>query len=441
METQMKEEVKFSQSITLKAIVVAFITMLMLIPQTMMQGLIRERQNRSFETIEKINAKWSNEQTLIGPVLSIPVVIENMDSDKKTVRAHHLLHITPDVLNTEVKLFPEPRHFGIYKTILYKSQINISGTFVKPENLNFEKGDVSWEEAYISIGISDLRGITSNVTIDINNKEYVFEVGDNAKNRFLDKALTADVKKLFDIEDGKTLDFNIKLNLNGSKSIIFVPIGKTSVVDISGGWGAPGFIGNFCPEYEIENESFAAKWSIMRFNRNIPEAWFDNNISSFDDSEFGVDLVDTVDHYQQNMRSAKYALMFIALTFVVFFFVEIMIGKRIHPIQYTLVAIALTLFYSLLLSISERLGFGIAYAIASVATIGLIVAYTYSIFKNAVYTVVLGTILAGLYVFLYVILQLEDVALMIGSIGLFVILAIIMFLSRRINWYKDEKIS
>ena len=166
--------------------------------------------------------------------------------------------------------------------------------------------------------------------------------------------------------------------------------------------------------------------------------WTDGQTYSFEDSSFGVNLVDPVNHYQQNMRSAKYAIMFIALTFVVFFFVEILTGKRIHPIQYLLVGLALILFYSLLLSISEQINFGIAYLIASIATIGLITAYTYSIFRNRIQTGALTGMLCLLYIFLYVVLQLEDVALLIGSIGLFVILGTIMYFSRKINWYKPH---
>lgn len=207
---------------------------------------------------------------------------------------------------------------------------------------------------------------------------------------------------------------------------------------MAGAWKSPSFIGNFSPEHTITDEGFEASWSILRFNRNIPDMWTDNYVDSFYDSSFGVNLVDPVDHYQQNMRSAKYAIMFIALTFVVFFFVEILTRTRIHPIQYLLVGIALILFYSLLLSISEQINFAAAYLIASVAIIGLITAYTHSIFKNKTQTGALALFLFILYLFLYVILQLEDVALLIGSIGLFIILAVIMYFSRKINWYKQE---
>ena len=221
--------------------------------------------------------------------------------------------------------------------------------------------------------------------------------------------------------------------------MLFRSLGKNTSVQVKGEWRAPGFIGNFSPEYTLDENGFDAKWNILHFNRNIPDTWSDDNIKNLEQTSFGVNLVDTVDHYQQNMRSAKYALMFIALTFVVFFFVEVLTKKRIHPIQYLLVGIALILFYSLLLSISEQLNFAIAYLIASFATITMITVYVHSIFKNKTQTGILATILGILYLFLYVILQLEDVALLIGSIGLFIILGIIMYFSRKINFYKQEE--
>jgi len=192
------------------------------------------------------------------------------------------------------------------------------------------------------------------------------------------------------------------------------------------------------PEYTInsKNESFSAEWNVLSFNRDIPNSWADNIVHP-SGSSFGVNLVDAVDHYLLNMRSAKYALMFIALTFVVFFFVEVLTRRRIHPIQYLLVGVALILFYSLLLSLSEQIGFALAYLIASVATIALITTYANSIFRDRKPTVILAVILAGLYGFLYTVLQLEDIALLIGSITMFLILGIIMFISRKINWYRE----
>ena len=438
METTIKKAGKINQSITFKALVIGFLTIILLIPGIMIQDLIRERQDRSVETIEKINAKWSNAQTICGPVLTIPYTTTQVDANNKTVLQEHTISITPENLNIDTQLFPEERYYGIYKTILYKSEIDLSGNFDK---INYQKTDnstIHWDQAYLTIGVSDLRGITENISFTLDNKQYPVEAAGNY-DRLMGKILVVSLNNADTLLTGQPLHFNCKIKLNGSSNINFIPIGKTTKVHVTGNWKSPGFIGNFSPEHTITENGFDANWSVLRFNRSIPETWIDNQVETFEDASFGVNLIDPVNHYQQNMRSAKYAFMFIALTFVVFFFVEILTKKRIHPIQYLLVGIALILFYSLLLSISEQINFGIAYLVASIATIGLITAYTHSIFKNKMQTGGLAAMLCMLYIFLYVVLQLEDIALLIGSVGLFIILGIIMFFSRKINWYKQEE--
>ncbi len=439
MNTENENVEKFSQSITFKAIIIGSLTLLMLIPGMMIQNLIQERKVRSTETIEKINAKWSNAQTINGPVLTVPYTTTSTDANNKSILERHFFNLAPEELNIKAKLFPEVRHYGIYKTILYKSELQISGNFNKIDNQSFEGGVIHWNEAFLTIGVSDLRGITNNIDFVLEGCHYTAEAGGKTENGIVGKGLvvTPDNAALF--QAGKSLHFSCNLSLNGSSDMNFIPLGKITKVQMSGAWKSPGFIGSFSPEYKLNEKDFTATWNVLHFNRDIPESWIDKDIESFQDSSFGVNLVDPVDHYQQNMRSAKYAFMFIALTFVVFFFVEILTRKKIHPIQYLLVGIALILFYSLLLSISEQLNFGFAYLIASAATIGLITIYAQSIFKNALQTSILATILSVLYVFLYVVLQLEDIALLIGSIGLFLILGIIMYFSRKINWYKHDE--
>jgi inner membrane protein len=436
METNMQTVEKFSQSITLKAIIIGFMTLLMLIPGSMIQSLISERQNRSEETIEKINAKWSNTQTVNGPVLVIPYLTTTVDDKKNEVIESHTFILTPEVLNIKGKLIPEERHYGIYKSILYKSELEIYGNFKMPDMVLPANSQIKWNEASVRIGISDLRGMTNNLDFQLNDFHATAEAG--GASDAIGQGLVISLRNTDLLQTVKLLNFKCNLKLNGSSNINFIPIAKTTHVQMNGAWKSPGFIGSFTPEYTLNETGFSAHWNILHFNRNIPESWSDKDIQSVSDTSFGVNLVDEVDHYQQNMRSAKYALMFIALTFVVFFFVEVLTRKKIHPIQYLLVGIALILFYSLLLSISEQINFGVAYLIASIATIGLIVIYAHSIFKNKMQTGILGVILSILYIFLYVVLQLEDIALLIGSIGLFIILGVIMFVSRKISWYKPE---
>ncbi len=435
MEINSLKVEKFSRSATLKALTIAVLTLLMLIPGSMIQNLIQERQMRSWEAIEKINAKWSNSQILNGPVLVIPYQTKTTNEKKSVVIENHTFNLTPENLNVQGKLIPEERHYGIYKSILYKSNLNITGNF-RPVEVFAENAEIKWNDAYVRIGVSDLRGISNNVNFVINGEKFNAETG--GKEDFIGQGLVIKLKNFGEsLKTKKMLDFSCTMDLRGSNDINFIPIGGTTNVQIGGNWPSPGFIGNFTPEYKLDDKGFSANWKILHFNRNISETWHDDNNDKTENLSFGVNLVNTVDHYQLNMRSAKYALMFIALTFVAFYFVELLTKKRIHPLQYLLVGIALILFYSLLLSISEQLNFSIAYLIAAIATIGMIVIYTSFIFKNKVQSIILALILVTLYTYLYVILQLEDVALLIGSIGLFIILGIIMFLTNRIKWYKE----
>ena len=438
MEPLIQQKVeKISQSITLKAIIIGFMTLLMLIPGAMIENLIQERQTRSTETIEKLNEKWSRSQTLNGPYLTIPYETTVKDEKNKLQQEQHVLVLTPEQLQIHSKLIPEERHYGIYKAILYKSESEIRGHFQPGVFRLPANSRMLWEKAKVQIGISDLRGMTNNLDFVLNGRHYSAEAG--GENDGIGQGLEIALYGAMDTVGTKgKLDFQCQLKLKGSSEMKFIPAGRTTQVKLAGNWPSPGFVGSFTPEYKMDKQGFEAQWNVLHFNRNIPEYWIDSSIETIKDTSFGVNLVETVDHYQQNMRSAKYAFMFIALTFVLFFFVEILTKRKIHPIQYLLVGVALILFYSLLLSISEQLSFGLSYLIASGATVALIVIYAHSIFKTMAQTGILLGILTSLYVFLYVVLQLEDVALLIGSIGLFVILAVIMYVSRKITWYKNQ---
>ncbi|MDR1200702.1 MAG: cell envelope integrity protein CreD, partial [Tannerellaceae bacterium] len=273
METKMKKVEKFSQSITLKAVIVAVLTLLLLIPGIMVQDLIRERQYRSVGTIEKINEKWSNAQTLCAPVLSVPFTTSHRTSDDKIKYDDHILNFTPEILTIETELYPEERHYGIYKTILYKSDIDISGTF-ELKDFEIVNSVVHWDRAYIRLGFSDLRGITNNISFKLNNQPYEAEASGIYEGSLGKELLVMPGDSLFNAS-GKTLSFNCKLNLRGSTSINFIPLGKTTNVHVSGAWNAPGYIGNFSPETTPSAEGFDATWNILRYNRSIPDSWED----------------------------------------------------------------------------------------------------------------------------------------------------------------------
>ena len=417
-------------SYTLKGVMIAGLSLFLLIPSCLVQNLVNERKQTRDEAVVKIDNKWSLPQTISGPVLSLPFTkLVDGDKDGKYSRSE-TLNITPEKLVINCKLFPEERYYSIYKTIVYKSIVTMEGEFAAVDTALLPVDAISVGRPYVKIGMSDRRGITGDPVFEMSGRSFELATGSNPDN-LMGELLVVDLK---DMQLDERMLFSISFELKGSSSVNFLPVGQTSIVNVEGQWPDPGFIGNYTPDYTLSDGGFEAKWEVSRFNRNMPDVWYDgDNIYSERDISFGVNLVDMVDVYQQSLRSTKYALMFIVLTFVVFFFVEIFTHKKIHPIQYVLVGVALVLFYSLLISLAEMLGFGFAYLISSVATIGLITAFAGAIFKDRKPTITLAVILSALYAFLYVILQLEEAALLAGSIGLFVILGVLMYVSNKIT--------
>ena len=236
----------------------------------------------------------------------------------------------------------------------------------------------------------------------------------------------------------EAVDFQFNLNLQGSRNLSFVPVGSTTDIRVVSSWSSPSFNGNFLPdEREVSDRGFTAHWRILKLNRNFPQSWTDDAYAQeIGAAAFGVDLMLPLDDYQKSMRSAKYAVLTIALTFLIFFLVEVLTGRRIHPFQYILVGLALCLFYVLLISISEHTHFNFAYFISTAAIVSLISLYSTSVFRVGKYTVVLLGMLIGLYGFLFVTLQLADYALLMGSLGLLAILAATMYFTRNIDWYR-----
>lgn len=405
----------------------------------MITDLIREREWRQEEAIREVSSKWGEEQTISGPVLTIPYnsvsKVYEGDNDYKLVTTREFAHFLPEVLNVDGEIYPEKRNRGIFEVIVYNSKISLKGSFKSPDfsELNIPASDILWDEAFLSIGMTDLRSLKENVTIKWNEESYSFNPGVESRD-VLSKGISTRIKLAADTGSG-SFSFISNLDFNGSSALKFIPLGRTTHVDLRSTWESPRFDGAFLPEErEIGKEGFIASWNVLHLNRPYPQQ-FRGATQGINDSAFGVDLIVPVDEYQKSMRSAKYAVLFITLTFMMFFFAQVMNGIRIHPIQYILVGLALCVFYTLLIALSEHIAFSISYLIAAIAIIGLITLYVRSIFKNRKVSGIMGLILTVLYLFIYSIIQMEDYALLMGSIGLFIVLAIAMILSRKIDWY------
>lgn len=427
----------FRNSISFKIFSVAFLVLILLIPTSMVQDLIRERQHRQEEAIREINSKWGDEQTISGPIISIPFLKEVMTAKKEMTTVKEYAHFLPKNLRLNGEIIPEVRHRGIYESVLYKTNLDISGRFDLPDfsKLRVAQEDVLWQEAYISFGISDLRGVNEKVIVAINNQKT--DMGPGIPNNDL---FRSGISSSIQLNDSlSVLNFKTSLSINGSNNLFFNPIGEETEVELTSKWPNPSFSGNFLPDtHHITKDGFDVNWKILQLNRNFPQQWIGNQ-HSLNGSEFGLNLMLGVDQYQKNERSAKYAFMIIALSFLIFFFIEVINKKRIHPIQYLLVGFALIIFYTLLLSISEKASFTLAYLASAIAVISLITIYVHSFFRQIKFTALLSGTLVILYGFVFVILQLEDFSLLVGSIGLFVVLATVMFATRKIDWYEISK--
>ena len=428
-------------SITIRLITIGILILLLLIPVSMVKDLIREREYRLQDAINEVSSKWGNSQTITGLILTVPYysytkVYEDDGKKYKLVKSTEYAHFLPEELSVEGEILPEMRYRGIYEVIVYNAQLSLTGSFPAPnfEAWKIEEDNILWDNAFISLGMSDLRGIQENISLQWNEKHYQFNPGLET-NDVINNGITASVP-VQDLDSAKgDWKFALSLDFNGSSSLNFIPVGKSTHVTIKSPWKNPSFDGSFLPDNrEISKDGFTANWEVLHLNRPYPQSFRGSN-RAIQNSDFGVNLLIPIDEYQKSMRSAKYAAMFITLTFLIFFFVQILSHVRIHPIQYIMVGLALCVFYTLLIAFSEHISFKLSYLISSAAIITMITAFAHSISKNKLVTKVIGLILTLLYLFIYSIIQMQDYALLMGSIGLFLVLAVVMYLSRKINWY------
>lgn len=454
---------RISQSVTFKLLSIGILVLLLMIPQSMINSLIVERERRMQETVHEVTDKWSRKQAISGPFLIIPYkkIIE-LEEDKGVKTVIKYATFLPEKLTIKSVIDPEERYRGIFKVVVYKTALSIRGNFIKPD---FSKWDISnhdilWNRAVLNLGITDLRGIEKQVFLKQQDLNYSFHPG-VSENALVESGIQLPLEN--SIHQFHTHDFTIDISLKGSESLFFVPLGKDTKVKMTSTWKDPSFSGSFLPkERSINPNGFEASWQVLHFNRNYPQSWinsnyyidedkfedhqnggvyaFQNSVSSnkndLGSSGFGVNLLVAAGHYHKSLRSSKYSILIIALSFLMFFLIEVTQKLRIHAFQYILIGLALMIFYTLLLSISEHLGFNLAYWISCLSVIGLISFYAKAVLSNKKLSYLLSGSLLMIYGFIFIIIQIETYALLVGSIGLFLILALTMFYTRKIKWYK-----
>jgi inner membrane protein len=441
----MKEKVTF----LIKIGAVGIVALLLLIPLSMIKNLVKERSAYRHEAMDSVALSWAKSQTLIGPILVIPYVesstIQEWNEKKRveitrTVSYQRYLYLPPEELNVHSAIETEERYKGIYTFPVYRTKTQLAGTFeiagvkalLEKENIQFT------QNPYLVMGISDPRGIRSVPSMLWDNESVAFAPG--CPNNILSDGIHAALPKFTAESEGKKVAFQYDLNLQGMGHFKVAPVGRSVSIDYTSNWPHPSFSGPYpTAESHIDESGFTSSWEISHFATNLGEAFGTDTAASFQElstKAVGVQLINPVDVYQITDRSLKYGFLFVALTFIVFFLFEILKRLKIHPVQYGLVGIALALFFLLLLSLSEHIRFALAYLIAAGSCIGLLTYYVAYVLGSLVRAGGFGLLLTTIYATLYTLLQLEDLALLTGSVLLFLVLTVIMIITRKFDWYR-----
>lgn len=443
-------------SSTLKLVTILFITLAMTIPVSMVEGLIHERLNLKHQAETNISSRWGGKQVLSAPLLAIPyrekivedIIVNNgwhtndPVPNKKIHYVDHTAYLLADNVSMTSDMTTETRYFGIYDMPVYITKTTISGDFSKGdlENLNTQYSNIQWSQARLLLPVEDARGIRSISALSFDDKTLDFVPPNGNSGVF--EGIEAELK--LDPAFVDDLNFSFDISLAGSRQLDFLPLARSSNIVLNADWTNPSFSGSYLPiERKISEAGFNAQWNVLSLNRSFGQTWSDRAVDAdqITRSSFGIALFQPADVYQQNTRSMKYAVLFIAITFMAFFLFEIFFGLHLHPVQYFFTGGALSTFYLLLLAMSEHLYFSVAYLISSIAITLLMSGYSVAILKQRSRGLIIGLVTAVIYGFLYFLIQSEQNSLLFGSLGFFTVLATIMYLTRNIDWYNIKSIS
>jgi len=437
------------QSTTARVFMVGLLTLVLLLPLEYVKALIRDRKDLQEGVANEMSQKWGGSVYFYGPVLKVPyqIVTETEITNKVTKQVTtqrsaitDYAYFFPEELKVNTYAKTENKYRNNYESAVFNARMNFSGHYTKP---NFSSQDIKpenidWTKASILINTNRLMSIKGAVNINFNGKAYAFEpVANENENDTLETLQTSPIN-LQDLANGD-MPFKLDVVYDGTRQIGIVPIGKITEAKVASNWTTPSFDGNFLPEKKHVDESgFTANWKISHLNRGFVQQYF-TALPPLSKYTFDVKFLIPVDEYQQNDRASKYGFLVIGLTFLIFFLIQTISKINIHIFQYGMIGLALIMFYTLLISITEHSSFKLAYIIAGVSVVIMIGTYSVSILKNKRFPLFIAASLTALYTFIYIIIQLESYALLAGSIGLFLILGAVMYVSRTIDWNNTKQ--
>lgn len=460
MENQFQEEyqqkVETSKSTMTKGLIILGLTLLMLIPIPFILNLIEERKDSQVNAVKEISNKWSSSQVIYGPFVQIKHNIISKDDKGNQSTSQEIIYVSANENWINANVYNTIKRRSLYEVVVYDSKINLKSSFPSYAKILSETGIKAENviNAKIIFAIKDGKGFNNKIIAKSGNLNYPLsledgisfktaEVNSSNENEYstLPEPKMVDVNFLSKSIDPKLFNFNqvtIDVDIKGSNNLKFLPSALQTNVKMTTNWNDLKFDGYVLPSDSliVNGNKTTAEWKVFQQNPMNGQFW--KNYTNFDSYTFGVDFLQMNDHYDKTYRSTKYAILFIGLTFVAFFFIENRNKFNIHIVQYALVGFAICINFVLLLSISEYLGFNYAYFISAFATLALIVFFIYGFLKSWRFTFRITMILFLLYAFIYSVLQLKEHALLVGSIGLFLILAFIMYYSKNIEWDSEK---
>lgn len=449
MESFAESFARVLKSPAFKLTVISGVIFVLLIPLFMVWALITEREGRAGEVRQSVASEWGRDQIISGPFLVVPyqVVRSRIEGDKRIEEMIEQRAVfLPETLNVDGKADTTILHRSIFDVTVYAGKLAVTGKFLSPriEDVASDVKAVRWRDAVLVVAISDVSGLKTAATIKINAADTLaFEpslglpsVTGNGINVRLGSApsLFAAVP---DPATLPTFEFAFDLAINGSSELSFAPAARETRVALTSDWPHPSFSGAFLPaERTISSAGFRASWQIPHLARSVPQAFVlgSPSLDLLSPFSFGARFFVPLDFYDLTSRATKYALMFLVTAFMAMFLLEQRSAKAVHPVQYLFTGIALVFFFVLLLSLAEHLGFATAYAMAAAATGGMLSLYVARAQGSFAKGLVMLVVLAALYGLLFMILQLEDYALLAGALTGFVMLTVVMFATLKVDW-------
>ena len=428
------------QSVSGKVFFIALLVLTLLVPMGMIKNVVSERAQSMQAARNDIAEAWGSAQTVGAPILVVPFRYSTMRSGV-SVTVRDEFYVLPSEVQYLGNITTTIRYRGIFEVPVYTASLNISGVLPAPD-IDYNEDDfaIEWDRVQVALPISDARSIRQSVELRLGDATADFEPGGAVVAGFGQQlSISYAALGLESLETDQAFSFD--LELGGTGALKFLPLGESTDVELRSTWPSPSFSGAYLPESrEISEEGFTAVWRILDLGRGYPSSWYRSDYvpDTVGLTAFGVDLLLPIGIYEASTRAAKYAILFIGLTFLIFFLFELFENLRLHPLQYLLLGLANCIFYLLLLAISEHASFGLAYSASAAASTGLVAGYSAAVLRAKERTAPVIVALTTMYLYLYVTLRAENYALLSGALVLFVVLALFMYATRHVDWYALE---